>query len=284
MSELKRAFADLSLFAGIFLVLLGIGTFGWLSILYGGGYALINVGYALVNITFIDNAVIIGGLALICESLLLMQFGFKTGIRKPPSKNLLIDFAFVIGSFLFFSGVAIDNSVFGGVSLPQLDTGYAYMFLGLALFALSLFAWDRRRRSEIKSPSLRWEIISSFSVAVILFVFFIASNGSVSIPIQMSSDGPVIAALLFTAWLIAGLYKVFSVRKLSTEEPQTYLPAAASPAIKYLTRSRSTYLIIAVVAVLILLFIPIIPVTLYCNHGIYTGISIAANYNGLRAC
>ena len=267
-----RLAIDLSLFTGIFLFLLSFGTFSWLGFIYGG--------YGLDNsfpITSFYNAVLLGSVFLIWGSLFYMQFGFRE--NKLPSRKVLIDFLFVIGFFLFVGGESIYSMLFGG-SLAVLDTGYAYIYVGLALICASLFLWNKERtRSDHVGLSL--EVISTLCVALILADVFVFSYGNIAIPFQMPF-GAFVVLVGCIIGLIMGINGLIYAKKKAFVNPEGMTTSAIPTAQKPIHHTRiATYGILAIIAVFIFFGVPMIPWNSECVRGIMTPATFVFNYGNL---
>ncbi len=161
---LAKRITDLSLFSGLFLFLLGFGTFQWINLLY---YRQLIVN-GTFNVTLIDNLVMFIGIALTFASLAVMKLGSRP--LGFPSRGLAIDFMFVTGSFLFVIAQAFLSGAFG-VSLLRLDVEISYMFVGLALFFAGIFMWYKESKRHSRA-GLRWEILVCVSILLTLLEFF----------------------------------------------------------------------------------------------------------------
>ncbi len=260
-----RLVPQLTLFAGVFLLVLSYATFGWFWTLngassYGNG----------ISMFVIDNDVLFTGIGLICTSLLALRFAFKGNWL--PSKNQLIDFMFVIGSFLFIAGGSIYNGFFFP-SIVQLDTAYFFMFLGLGLFAASLFRWNNERRMKNR-VGLSWEVISSGAISLTLIDLFILNFGGVGIPVSMLPLPAFFLLVISIVWLIVGIQGFRTARRSRPLLPQWSAPAPMKP----LGNARiSTAIILTLIAVMIFLALPVIPYDNGCTQGMKTPLSLVLN-------
>jgi hypothetical protein len=267
-SQQGRLAIDLSLFAGIFLSLLSLGTFSWLGFVNPFGFS------SDFTIASLYDFVLFGGIFLICGSLAYMKFGLGKDQHKIPSGNLLIDFMFVIGFFLFVAGQSIYNSPFGG-SLAEIDIGYAYIYVGLALFASSLYFWNKERMRGNR-VGLGFEVMSSLCIALILADVFVFSYGNIAIPFEIPFGAfEVLVACIIG--LITSVSGLIYARKKRLVNFVNGVPNFASVAQKSVRHGRIvTYAIVAVIAVFVFFGVPIIPMNNACIHGVFYPITYIA--------
>lgn len=259
---------QLTLVSGTFLVAIGLATLGWLRIVFDGEFILT---YGFPNlISLVENAMLFVGIGLICGSLLLTKIVLRKANVLP--RNLQVDLMFLIGSFLFIQGESLDGDYGGGFFL-QIEVAYFLMFLGLGLFAASLFLLnnERRRGSRV---GLRWEILIAGSLSLIATDLFPLGSDFWGFSFYPFLPTPLLFILgIALVSLVIGIVGLGFARRMRARSPSAVNTGYVATKVSHRSARFSVAIILVIVAFMVFLSLPIFPYNNGCVHGVETALA-----------
>ena len=165
----RKAWLESAFFSGVFLSVYGFIS-GYESC--GGLFTCSDI-VNKISITFYQELIMYVGVALVISSIGLMSIGEAGSGGHFPSRHAILDYAFIMGAFIFVTGFGAFYYLCGvQCSGYSYEFGLPLMVIGADAVGFSLYFLGKNYRPK-GFHILRWEFLAIGSMAVFLVSEFV---------------------------------------------------------------------------------------------------------------
>jgi hypothetical protein len=166
----RKTWLSLALFSGAFLSLYGLIS-GYEE---GCGFFSCTISVNNIPITFIQEVLTYVGAAIFISCIGLMSVGEAGSGGHYPSKHAILDFAFILGAFIFAVGLGAFNALCSGVCWEyNFEFGFPLTLIGIDTMGFSLYFLRKKHRVN-GEHTLGWELLAIGGLALLLVSTFLA--------------------------------------------------------------------------------------------------------------